>query len=393
MKISRHLLVLFIIGLFLLTSCSKGFSLKNSGSNDKAGFTADKIDDEGYDLSPKVYTVKDGKRSSTALNTIIYPRNLGNGQDTDKDIDYNTIDAYCDPNLVYDKECQKLCLMLTHAPESIVIMRRDDTGEEKKVDYARGKEETDIGTAYTFSFDFSYEGEVSAIYSIKVTFSDNRVLDMAFKLRNGSDKPLNKDAVAINFELEEADKNTLSNFILNCSCTKKIHVHYLMGKSIHVEKLDDHQLSGGTVFKIMTDKDVISYGYLWKNTTGLFYGTPVGLPQVFDVDQDGKKELVAITSWSSASNRDTIYVFDEDENQVGTVSYCSLYLQQIENQSGDYYKIIYNNSSTNDSKIGATSIGSLRFTTDAGGNRRYYIERAEDDTYTDIEAYLTQDSN
>jgi hypothetical protein len=111
------------------------------------------------------------------------------------------------------------------------------------------------------------------------------------------------------------------------------------------------------------------------------------------VDQDGKNELVVITKWASSSILDTIYVFDEDEKQVGIVSYRSLGLQLREKQNGEYYKILYMNDAPANSGITSTSIGTLHYEADVNEIRKYYVKAAEDDSYTDIESCLAQNSN
>jgi hypothetical protein len=396
MKSSRFILSSFIVAFCLLfAACGSKLSKNIVVDNQKeASFPAEAvIGNEYYDLDPQVYAVRDGKRSSTSLNTIIYPRNFGVKEDTDTNINYHTIDWDSKPNLIYDGECQKLCLTLTRMPKSIDITQIEDDGQEKKVDYIKGKEASNEGSIYTFSFDFSYEVGTSVIYSIKVTYPEDRVLDMAFKVRNGTDKPLKEDAIAINLELEEADKSTLYKFLLNCSYTKTIHTHYIMGENIHIEKKDKQEVTGATVFSIMANDGVLSYGYLWKGIPGLFFGEALGSPQAFDVDQDEKNELVVITKWVSSSILNTIYVFDEDEKQVGIVSYRSLELQLPEKQNGEYYKILYMNDAPANSGITSTSIGTLHYEADANGIRKYYIKAAEDDSYTDIESCLAQNSN
>lgn len=396
MKSSRIILSPFITALFFLfLSCSgKGSSIMTGGSKKADTLASDIVmGNDYYALNPQVYAVKDGKRLSAGLNTIIYPRNFGVKEDTAKDINYYTIDADAKPNLIYDGECQKLCLTLNRMPQSIDITKIDESGQEKKVDYIEGNESSGDNSLYVATFDFSYEGDTSAIYSINITYPEDKVLDMAFKVRNGTDKPLNKDAIAINLGPDEGDNSTLYNFLFNCAYTKAIHTHYLMGENIHIEKKDTQRVPGATVFSIMANDGVVSYGYLWKGTPGLFFGEAIGEPQAFDVDQDGKNELVVITNWTSSSVLDTIYVFDDDEKNVGVVSYRSLALQLLEKQEGTYYEMLYMNNAPESNKAASTSIGTLHFETDENGIRRYYIKAAEDDSYTDIESNLAQSSN
>lgn len=383
-----------VLCILFLSCGGKGSSIMLGGSKKTDNLASEIVmSNDYYALNPQVYAVKDGKRLSTSLNTIIYPRNFGVKEDTDKGINYYTIDADTTPNLIYDGECQKLCLTLARMPQSLEIVKVDEDGQEKKVDYIEGKEESEDSSLYIFSFDFSYEGNTSVIYSIKITYPEDKVLDMAFKVRNGIDKPLNKDAVAINLGLDEENNSILYKFLFNCSYTKAIHAHYLMGEKIHIEKADEQEVPGATVFSIMANDGVLSYGYLWKGSPGLFFGEALGEPQAFDVDQDGKDELVVVTNWKSSSVLDTIYVFDDDENQVGIVSYRSLALQLLKEQEGTYYEILYMNNAPESCKTASTSIGTLHYEIDENGNRRYYIKAAEDDVYTDIEANLAQNSN
>lgn len=396
MKKSIYIFSPFIAVLLLLFSAcgSKGSSIMVGGSKKTEGLTAENVTgNDYYDINPQIYAIKDGKRLSYSLNTIIYPRNFGVKEDTDKDINYYTISIDTKPNLIYDGECQKLCLTLMRMPKSIDIIQIDEDGQEKKVDYKEGKEISKDESIYSFSFDFSYEGGISIIYSIKVTYPEDKVLDIAFKVRNGIDRPLNENAIAINLGLQEEDNSILYKFLLNCSYTKSIHTHYIMGENIHIEKTDKQGVTGATVFSIMANEGVLSYGYLWKNTPGIFFGEALGEPQDFDVDQDGEKELVVITNWISTSVLDTIYVFDDDEKQVGIVSYKSLALQLSEKQDGEYYKIIYTNNAPDGSKLGSTSTGTLHYKADDNGVKRYYIKASEDDSYTDIESKLAQNSN
>lgn len=396
MKSSRLIFSPFVAALFLFfLSCgSKSSPIIAGGSKKTDNFTSESVmGNDYYALNPQVYAVKDGKRLSASLNTIIYPRNFGVKEDTDKDINYYTIDADTNPNLIYDGECQKLCLTVTRLPQLIEIVKIDEDGQEKKVDYVEGKEASEDGSLYVFSFNFSYDGGTSIIYSIKITYPKDKVLDMAFKVRNGTDKPLNKDAIAINLGLDEGNNSILYNFLSNCAYTKAIHTHYLMGENIHVEKTDTQEVPGATVFNIMANDGVLSHGYIWKGSPGLFFGEALGAPQAFDVDQDGKTELVVVTNWTSSSVLDTIYVFDDDEKQVGIVSYRSLALQLLEKQEGTYYEILYMNNARESSKTASTSIGTLHYETDENGNRRYYIKAAEDDIYTDIESNMAQSSN
>lgn len=376
---------------FLFAACGgKGSSLFGSSKKTHDLPAESVTEDDYYYLNPQVYAIKDGKRLSTSLNIIAYPRNFGVEEDTDKDINYYTIDADTSPNLIYDGECQKLCLTIARMPQSIDITQIDEDGQEKKLDYVQGKEVSEADTTYVFSFDFSYDGGTSTIYSIKVTYPEDKVLDIAFKVRNGTDKPLNSDAIAINLDLNEEDISALYKFLLNCSYTKTIHAHYIMGENIHIEKADKQEVTGATVFSIMANDGVLSYGYLWKGTPGLFFGEAIGDPQAFDVDQDGKNELVVITNWKSTSVLDTIYVFDDDEDQVGIVSYRSLALELPEEQDGTYYEILYMNNAPESSKTSSKSVGTLHYKTDGNGNRTYYLEAAEDDIYTDIESNLAQ---
>ena len=394
MKSSRFFESVFLVILCLFTACSSRTPFNRGGDvRSTMSLKPQEVKNcDYYQLNPMVYAMKDGKRSTSGLNTLVYPRNFGTKENAEKDVDYNCLDMECRPNLIYNGECQKLCLTLSYMPEAITITRLDERRKEKEVDYTEGQESYGSGNLYTFCFDFSYEGDASVIYGIHISYPEDKAVDVAFKLRNGIDKPLIKEAIDINLGLSEEENKRLYSFLLNCSYTKTIHNHYLMNESIHIEKIDVQEGSPEVVvFKIMADNGVLSYGYLWRDDTGLLYGNALGTPQTFDVDKDGKVELLVVTSWSSGSTLDTIYVFDEDEKQVGITSYKELRLRLLEKQEGEYFQIEYMSDSPPNSGTGAMSIGTLQCT-DEKGIKRYYIEKAEDDIYTNMQQHLAQNS-
>ncbi|MGM9973616.1 MAG: hypothetical protein ACI33K_06220 [Clostridiaceae bacterium] len=381
-KITVSLLILTLIS-FLVSACSLG-----DAPPGEEAYEAEEVSNFD-DINLSVYAGKASEKQS-GIDCQYYPRNFGSGEDTKEAIDYDALDQdYM--NLIFNEEIDSLFITLNYMPENMHIIKVDDKGKESKVDYRVEREqapEGEKGYVYTFAFDFAFGEDFNPAYKASITYPEEKVLDIAFKIRNPEQKPLTKEAIDINLSLEKEEEDKLYSFLLNSTFAYNIHSHYMKNSYIHVEEIETSLTDVVKLFTIMIDDNgYLGYGYIFKDSIEEIYGDPTIEPTAFDIDKDGQMELIYITNWGSGNSSDFIYVFDKEESQAIKALYGNLWLQIPKEQVGEAYQVIYQGDAPATKPELRENTGNLQLRVNSQGEREVYIEKAEEDEYTDMEAH------
>ncbi|WP_426351196.1 hypothetical protein ACPWSR_08200 [Alloiococcus sp. CFN-8] len=381
-KITVSLLIITLISL-IVSACGLG-----DAPPGEEAYEAEEVSNFD-DINFSVYAGKASEKVSR-IDCQYYPRNFGSGEDTKEAIDYDALDEYY-MNLIFNEEIDSLFITLNYMPENMHIIKVDDKGKESKVDYRVERElapEGEKGYVYTFAFDFTFGEDFNPVYKATITYPEEKILDLAFKIRNPEQKPLTKEAIDINLSLEKEEEDKLYHFLLNTSVSYGIHSNYIRNSYIHVEEMETSLPDIVRLFAIMIDDNgYLGYGYIFKNSIEEIYGDPTIEPTAFDIDKDGQMELIYITNWGSGNSSDFIYVFDNEEERATMALYGNLWLQIPKDQGGEHYQVIYQGDAPATKPELRENTGTVQLRVNSQGEREVYIEKAEEDKYTDMEAH------
>lgn len=381
-KINVSLIIIIFIS-FILSACVQG-----DAPPGKEAYEAQEVSNF-YDINFSVYVGKDSEKQSR-IDCQYYPRTFGSEEDIQEAIDYDALDEHY-MNLISNEGIDSLYITLNYMPENMHIIRVSDKCKESKVDYRVEREEApegEKGYVYTFVFDFVFGEDFNPVYISSITYPEEKVLDIAFKIRNPEQKPLTKEAIDINLSLGKEEEDKLYSFLLNSTVADRIHSCYLRNSYIHVEEIETDLDNVVRLFSVVIDENMMAgYGYIFKDSIEAIFGSPIIEPAAFDIDKDGQQELIYITSWGSGSSSDHIYIFDTEEAQVTKAVYRSLWLQVPKEQGGDHYQVIYQGDAPATKPELRENTGTLQLRMNSQGEREVYIEKAEEDKYTDMEAH------